>query len=265
MDNEFPIALGLIQQLSRAIADNALPLPAPPELATRLQELRKDPDLEPALLVHVIEHDMATSAELVRVANSAANRRGQVVGSVNAAVARLGTDLSLNLALSFSLEQLFRAHSPLVDQRLRRTWKRGQAVAAAATELACSHSHLNPELAMLAGLLHGIGKLPILKIVDSDARIASDARALDYFITALHPAAGCRVLQAWQFPAAITEIPTQCADLERSHAGDADYADVVTVALLKTSVPGEPLGSVDWANVPACRKLGVEPPTAKVA
>lgn len=252
-----PIEIPLMQQLSRAVAADTLALPSLPEIAQQLQTLRGTTDIEPARLVALISRDMATAARLVQIANSAANRRGLVVESVNAAVARLGTELSFNIAMSFAMQQLFTARSPLVDQRLRHAWRRGQEVAALARVLAAQCTLLNPELAMLAGLMHGIGKLPVLRIADGDAAVSADPAALDRLVEALHPAAGCRVLRAWKFPEMIVDTPAQCLDLERSHDGPADYADVVTVALLQSAALEEL--QCDAPNIPAFEKLDMSP------
>ncbi|TAM11899.1 MAG: HDOD domain-containing protein [Nevskiaceae bacterium] len=259
MNTEVPLVIQLIQSLSRDIANDSLALPSLPDLATHLQELRATDDLAPRRLADAILGDIATSARLVQIANSAANRRGQTVESVGQAVARLGTEASLNIALSFALEQMFSARSPAIDLYLHQTWRHGRETAAAARVLAEQNTLLNPELAMLAGLLHGIGKLPLLRIVDDRPEIAQDRDALDRLLSSLHPAAGCRVLRAWQLPAAIVDVPADCLDFARSHPGPADYADVVAVAL----VLGEGLkalaDNLDRTAIPAFAKLDIDP------
>lgn len=254
------IEIPLMQTLSRAIASDTLTLPTLPEVAQRLQRLRDDPGLEPAQLVAEISRDMATAGRLLQIANSAAYRRGRPADSLSAAVARLGMELSCTIAIAFSMEQLFCGRSPLINLRLRQAWIRGQEVAALARVLATTYTVLNPELAMLAGLLHGVGKLPILRIADADDFVARDAAALDRLLQALHPAAGCRVLRAWKFPEAVADVPLQCLDFDRHHEGPADYADVLTVARLHTARAADCLPpGLDVNQVQAFTKLDISP------
>lgn len=79
--------------------------------------------------------------------------------------------------MGFAAEQMFHARSPVVDRMLRQAWVRRQEVAALAHVLTLHYAALNPELALLAGLVHEISALPILRLAGDHPSVAHDPRA----------------------------------------------------------------------------------------
>ena len=64
------------------------------------------------------------------------------------------------------MEQLFQATSEAVDDRMREAWEHSTEVASLSHVLCRHFTKLRPDQAMLAGLIHEIGKLPILVWAD---------------------------------------------------------------------------------------------------
>lgn len=251
----------LMQTVRESIAQDRLPLPTLPEVALRIQRLARDEDVTAARLATEISRDPATAARLLKIANSASQRSRRGVDNLQMAIARIGMNLSCSIAIGLTVAQLFRARTPLIDQRLRATWTRSQEVAAMAQILAAHCTVLKPELAMLAGLVHEIGVLPVLRIADEQfPDVAQDTEALERVLAQLHPRTGALVLRMWNFPAEIADVPMQSADLLRRHDGPADYGDVISVARLQTHVGlDHPLAKVDRSTVPAFAKLDLSP------
>ncbi|OGT05791.1 MAG: hypothetical protein A2Z65_07775 [Gallionellales bacterium RIFCSPLOWO2_02_58_13] len=119
--------------------------------------------------------------------------------------------------------------------------------------LAQRHKHLKPEQAMLAGLVHDIGALPLYLYADRyHARL--DQTTLEELVHKFSAAIGTRLLKNWNFPEELVAVPAGHDDLLRANnSGVADYVDVVTVANLQ--IPGA-AKFVAWANVFAAERLG---------
>src|SRR3546814_4989820 len=94
---------------------------------------------------------------------------------------------------------LFAKGAPLIEAKLRKSWQQSVDVAAAAQVLAAQCTLLNPEMAMLAGLVHDIGTLAILRLAESHQAVLDDPQELDNVLDVLSPRIGCMVLQAWHF------------------------------------------------------------------
>src|SRR3546814_9472245 len=94
---------------------------------------------------------------------------------------------------------MFAKGAPLIEAKLRKSWQQSVDVAAAAQVLAAQCTLLNPEMAMLAGLVHDIGTLAILRLAESHQAVLDDPQELDNVLDVLSPRIGCMVLQAWHF------------------------------------------------------------------
>lgn len=139
-------------------------LPSPPGVALRIIELAQDPEADMARTADLIAMDMALSARMMRVANSplyASRRRADNLGQ---AMAMLGLNATLSLALGFSMVQgLHNAFGP--HPLHERVWRRSAITALACRVLGQARGLRKPEELLLAGLLQDIGILALLKAV----------------------------------------------------------------------------------------------------
>ncbi|MDQ2075271.1 HDOD domain-containing protein [Marinimicrobium sp. ABcell2] len=247
------------EDIIQAIETDNMVLPTLPEVALRVREVAEDPDADIATLARVIGYDPALSARIVRVANSPLLRASQIIEDLKSALMRLGLEYTCNIATGLAMQQMFQATSDLVDVRLRAAWSRSSEVAGISHVLCKHYTKLRPDQAMLAGLVHQIGVLPILAYAEEHPSLLIDSLTLDRVIDELHAPLGDMILQVWKFPSEITQIPTQHLDFQRK-SNKVDYADIVTVALLQSHMgSASPLGQVDCSKVTAFERLGMDP------
>jgi HD-like signal output (HDOD) protein len=150
-------------ELLADLENGSLVLPTLPEVALRVRDVVDDPDATAAQLADIIITDAALSARLLKVANSPLYRGRVAIDNIQMAVSRLGLSLVRNLVTSLVMEQMFQATSNRLDTRLRELWEHSTEVSAICQVIASKHRGLKVDEAMLAGLIHDIGKLPILK------------------------------------------------------------------------------------------------------
>lgn len=242
-----------------AIKNDQLVLPTLPEVALKVREVADDPDSDLEQLAAVIGNDAAISARIVRVANSPLLRASRPIDDLKAAVMRLGIAYTSNIAIGLAMEQMFQATSDLVDMRMREVWGRSSEIAGICHVLCKHYTRLRPDQATLAGLIHQIGVLPILTYAEEHPSLLKDSLTLDAVIDSLHAEIGDLILQAWGFPDELAHIPTQHVDFGRK-IPKADYADIVTIAVLQSYMGTDtPLGQVDYHQVTAFERLGMDP------
>lgn len=242
-----------------AIKTDRLVLPTLPEVALKIRETVEDPDVSAQKLAEVIASDAALSARLIKVANSPLLRGRVAVDNLQMGITRLGITFVRNLATGLAMEQMFQATSDFVDERMRASWEHSIEVASISHVLAKHYANLKPDQATLAGLTHEIGILPILTIAEENPALLEDEEALDRVINQLHPQVGQAILSAWEFPEELINVPMDYLNFSREHEGPADYADVVCVANLQSYAGTDhPLAKINWADVPAFAKLGLE-------
>jgi len=132
-------------------------------------------------------------------------------------------------------------------------------VAAISTVLARNFTRLKPDQAMLAGLTHNIGALPILTWAEEHDRLLNDSFTLDRVIDEIHGELGGLILRNWKFPAELAIVPLQHTVYDRDGA-NTDYVDVVMVAHLQTFAgTNHPCAQLDWTQIRAFAKLGLDP------
>lgn len=244
--------------LMRAIEGDKLVLPTLPEAALKVRDIAESDDSSILDLVKVISNDAALSARVIRVCNSPLFRSSREVENLNMACSRLGMAYTSSLAMGLAMEQMFQATSEMIDRKLREIWQQSTEVAGISHVLAQHYTRLKPDQATLAGLVHLIGALPILRFVE-DNDLAINSVMLDNLIDELHPVIGVEILKKWEFPKDLRQIPREYLNFERE-VPQADYADVVMVANLQSLIGKDhALNEMDWNRVGAFARLGLDP------
>jgi len=101
---------------------------------------------------------------------------------------------------------------------------------------------LNPDEAMLAGLLHGIGKLYIVTRAERHPLLFMHAQTMHDMIRDWHAAIGKAILENWEFSDAMAEAISVQDDLSRESENPPDLSDVVATAILMASFAGDAAG-----------------------
>ena len=250
----------LLDKLLNDLEKDKLVLPTLPEVALRVRETLEDQSAGMGDVAKVITSDAALSARLIQVANSPLLRAARTIESVESAVTRMGADMTRNLVTSIAMEQMFQATSDATDKRLRDLWEHSTQVAALCHALASQFTKLKPDQALLAGLVHDIGALPIITMAEDIPELLMDTSILDGIIRKAHTTIGEAILQKWNFSPELIAVAADHDDVHREHAGPADYVDVVIVANLESYLgTSHPYAQLDLSTVPAFGKLGLEP------
>ncbi len=249
-----------VSRIQDDLAHNRLTLPTLPEVALRARDAVEDPDCSAGKIAEIVASDAALSARLLQVANSALYRPRNPIDSLQMAVSRMGITTTRNLVTSLVMQQMFQATSDVLDTRLRRLWAHNVQVAAIARVLAAAFRHLTTEQAMLAGLIHDVGTLPILVAAEDEPDLLEDEQLLDEIIYENHTVIGKAILESWEFPETLVQVAAEHENLQRDPGGEVDYVDLVIVANLQSYIgTTHPLASADWDAIPAFNRVGIEP------
>lgn len=241
------------------LENGSLVLPTLPEVALKVRDVVDDPNVTASGLAEIIITDAALSARLLKVANSALYRGRVAVDSVQMAVSRLGLKMVRNLVTSLVMEQMFQATSNRLEKRLHDLWTQSTEVAAISQVLAAKQTGIKTDEAMLAGLIHNIGVLPILLKAEEYPALLQDTEALDKIIERLNPRIGEAILKSWKFTDELVAVPAEYGNLNRNSANGPDLVDVVQVAVLQSHINTDKAhdpGSLD--GVPSFAKLGID-------
>ena len=239
---------------------NRLVLPTLPDVALKVRDAVAKGEASSQELADMIVTDAALSARLMQVANSPLYRGAVEVNNIQMAVTRLGSSTIRTLITSLVMQQMFTPTNDLLEQHFRETWEQGVNVSSISRALTSFVPHLNPDEAMLAGLIHQIGKLPILMLVEDIPEFNESPSRLNKLLEKAHPPIGKIIMDTWDFPEELKLVASEYVDFQRDSGEKADYVDLVQVAFLQ-SIAGtnHPACRIDWNTVPSFAKLGMAP------
>ncbi len=233
----------LLQQALDFAEARKITLPVFSDVALKLQTAVREERYDIGEIERAIESDPALVAEVLRAANSAFFGGLSEVSSIRAAVLRLGLQRVTNLVFLASEKSRYSARQPYIAALMRDLWHHASACALAAEWISrkVRFPHLG-ETVFIGGLVHDIGKLFLLRVLDEMAREHPQGEAVSpelvhEMILSAHTDVGHRLLASWHLPEVYQSIA-------RDH--HVEHPDAANVALL----------IVRLANH-ACNKVGI--------
>ncbi len=221
----------LVTELQSANEQDRLQLPSLPDVVLAIREAVQDDRKGVPHIARLLQTDPVLAARVLKIANSPLYNTGTTLTDIKLAVSRLGLITTRNLITALAMHNLFTVKSFAMRERIRQLWQHSCHVAALTQVLARTQRGLSADKALLAGLLHDIGVLPILVYADYIPELYEKPQQhLDGAIMELRSELGQRVLTNWQMDPDIIDVPLLAESTQREHSGNADYADLVIVA-----------------------------------
>jgi len=129
------------------------------DAAIMVRNTLKDPDVALDQVAKVVSVEPLIASKLLKLANSVRyNPAGTPLSDVKAAISRLGFEVVRSTSLAVAMDQMLKSkHLSNFDTMARQTWEHSLTVAAIAQVLARRLGRVNPDEAMLAGMVRNIG------------------------------------------------------------------------------------------------------------
>lgn len=202
--------VSIVNVLEAEMQKSGFKLPVFNPIALEVREAMRD-NADLRTIEEILRKDAALASEILHVSNSAFFSGMAKVEDVHQAVKRLGTHQVYSVAVYTSLKQAFRSQNRYLNDLMQQLWRHASASAAACRWLAgkCGLGEKR-EVAYLAGLMHDLGSLVILKVLDQvlrdHAELQLSDNVIDELIATLHAKYGYRVMQSWELPGVYAEI-----------------------------------------------------------
>ena len=250
----------LVQMLAEDLSKGGLELPSFPDIVIRIRKALADENVTTDDIVQIIGADPVLAARILTISNSAALRpAADPITDLRMAVNRIGQNMVRNTAVSHGISQSKNSYK-LKEAKvcLDRLWDECAHVAALCFILTKQRTRLNPDEALLIGLMHGIGKLYILGRAESHPDLFGDEADLFHVMDEWHSQIGSSIVDTWGFAEYVGEAIGNYRDLERDHEEtEADYTDVLTLAYLFSQFVRADNMEVQLDRVPASRQLKI--------
>jgi len=254
------VAFGFVEQLARDLKDDRLELPAFPDAVLRIQHALQSPDTGVNDIVTIVQSDAALAARILKTANSAAIRRSdKEITDLRTAVARMGLSLVRTTAIAFAMRQLKvkDTYSPAGRVEIEGIWHDSIKIAAVCAVLAKHYTRLSGDQALLAGLLHVLGRLYVVMRAEEHVKAKPFERIDVREIAAGWHAAICTaIVTSWGLPEALQHAVEKQDEIDLELEGDVTLTDVLIAAkaLASASDPAELAGKCPAiARLSACR------------
>jgi len=256
-----PEAFAFVQALASELSTGKVELPSFPDIAMRVRQVLSDDTVSPQAVVRVVGSEPALAARLLQLANSAAlNFSGKAVTDLRTAVARMGFNMVRSAAIAFAMSQLKKVDSLKgLEKPLDVLWRRSASVAAMSHAVARRLAKVNPDTALLAGLLHGIGQLYILTRTAQHPALFKNEAVYHNIVRDWHSSIAKALLENWDMAEEIVEAVGNYEDISRTHTGPTDLTDVLSVGYLIASYRDHPESiELNMEGVAACTRMQLD-------
>ena len=195
-----------IEIIDKQLTSSKTRLPVFNTTALRVQQeiAKSEPDIR--LIEKLIVSDQALTAKVLSVSNSSFYKGLTQVDTVRNAIVRLGINEVSNIVMMVTHENNFRSKDPFVNGIMRNLWRHSVGCGMGSNWLAkkCGLRGMAHE-AFFAGLLHDVGKLLILTVIDDfknsdDFDLQPSDSLLVEAMNSLHTSHGYSLMVHWNLP-----------------------------------------------------------------
>jgi len=187
---------------------NMLPIELPVfhTIALELQHHLEKPNFSMEKTIRLVNEDQSLAGNILKMANSAAYMGLVPIETVKDAVIRLGSRQVCNIAMTVSQSGLYASNNKVVKALMESLWEHSYACAVGCQWVAeATGNRALADQAYMAGLLHDIGKLFLLKGMErlnimGVAQADLERNLLTEVFAAHHVEQGRRLMKQWNMP-----------------------------------------------------------------
>ncbi|CAG7855886.1 hypothetical protein MCAMS1_00181 [biofilm metagenome] len=254
-----------IQKFALNFTHGELKTPSFPDAAFKIRKAIEQ-DCETEDLVKIVNMDPVISAKLIQIVNSPFYMPMSPISNCFEAINRLGRKTTRDLVTIFSMKNLIRSDNPAVKKLIQQTWLQSVKISSISFILAKLTKKTDPNEALLAGLLHNIGVLPILSFADKQPADSYQSSDVELCIDEVQGQIGSIILEEWEFPENLKKIPLLSAGWETDINEKFNLNDIIILSKYHylLDAPGnKKLPQID--TLPSYQKLENEPLTPEMS
>lgn len=255
--------MSLVQLLASDLSGGRLELPSFPDVVIRIRQALSDENVAVDKVAKLVSTEPALAARLLKLANSSAlNPGGRAVTELRTAITRMGANLVRTSAISFAMSQIQHASEFRgIAGQLKKQWEAAMLVASVTHAVARRMPRCNAEEAMLAGLLHSIGRTYILTRFVGSRQIEGHEEMLAEVMEGWHANIGKAILENWGLPEEIADAVGRQDEFDHAEKPSvSDLGHVLATGKLLADYVDHPAGVEIVAGQSAwLSRLGLDP------
>ncbi len=200
----------MLEDIARELSSGSVVFPTCFDAALRLRKELQNPDLPIPRMVKVVALEPLVAKRLMQMAGSVLySPDGTPARDLQAAIHRLGVELVRTSALAIAMSQLLRAKETAVfGDFAKALWGHSIRTAAATRLLAQTYTRINPDQALLAGLVHDLGAFYMLYRAAQYEELRVRPGTVKHVMLQWHEGIGVSLLSALGLPEDIVNAVT---------------------------------------------------------
>ena len=254
--------ISLIDRIDEIIGSDDFQLPVFSDIALKVRNIMSSPDFDIQEVVRTISSDQSLVSEVLRVANSPFYGGLTKISTLREAAVRMGAKQLADLVMVASTRNNYRASDKGVQILLIKLWRHAVGTALASQWLAkrLGYTDLLNE-ALLGGLIHDIGKLAVLKVVDQlkvKEGLNFPVEFVMEIVNSTHAQQGYKLAQRWRLP------ENYCVIVRDHHLEGVDQSNSALLIVQVADAACNKLGigivqdaSIELAVLPEAHLLGL--------
>ena len=250
--------IGIMQKYK----NGEIELPVLPKIVQEIQSVIKDPFSTVDNLVQVIERDAAITTRLVSIANSPIYRGTEKYTTAREAIPRLGVKEIQNIISAIAAKNLYETKDDRFKKLMEKLWSHSLACGYNSRAIAKSLRLGDQDKIFFMGLLHDVGKLPLLKSLSEVfyKNGSLDMQNIISNIQVIHSSFGGFILERWGYNKELIEIARQ-HEKEKFSENTEKTILVVSLANVLTRKLGYSLfdNNIDPSETESAKQLELSP------
>jgi len=254
--------VALIQEHLKGDLSN---LPVFSSVAVRLQQALSSHNFTIDTVLELISEDQSLASNILKVANSSYYAGLSKVAVIKDAIIRLGAQEIANMAMMASQFETYKSTNEILNKSMLSLWGHALSCAVGAKWIARKAGY--PEIAseaFMGGLLHDIGKLALLKILDDicssgECKVNLTEPLVNEILTSMHEEVGYNLMRSWNLPESYAAISIN------HHQPDFDSSNVLLVTVRLSNMACKKVGKdiipdpeLSLAMLPEVHTLGIK-------
>lgn len=206
MTHSDSIHFRILEDIARELSGD-VNFPTCMDAALLVRNTLKDPYVDLKRVAQVVSVEPLISSKLLRLANSVAyNPSGKAITDLGVAIGRIGFNAVRTISLAVAMDQILKSRNLVnYEDIAHNAWTHSVKVAAIARTLARKIGRINPDDAMMAGMVHDIGVFYLLYRATDYEAYRNDREAMQSLISGWHEGIGESLLFALGLPERIIE------------------------------------------------------------
>jgi len=199
-----------------------------------------DAEVTTERVVRVLGAEPVLAAQLLQISNSVAREpAGKPMTDLHTAVTCVGPDVVHTATIAFAVRQLRGSASLQIQKPLEELWRRNVLIASLCHLLARRYSQVNPGTALLAGMLHGIGRLYIMTRAAKYPALFANLASYHAIERDWHLSMAAALLESWKVAVEIVQAVRDSEDLSNGLSARSDLGELLLAANLMVIHQGD--------------------------